>query len=478
MRRSHLLRWLPALLVTFALPAQAVCRAELAAQIDAIAARPELDRARLGVLVETLARSATERQTLYARDPDRYFVPASNVKLLTTAAALQQLGPDFTTRTSVYGRAQDGLTTLHVVGRGDPSFGESQMSAIAQQLQQQGIQRVSNLLGYDSYFTGSVVNPNWEWEDVQAGYGAPVNSLIFKENELGLTLFPQQVGQPLRVAWDNPMQAAQWQIENFSTTVAANQPEFVEVGRDLSQPVLRVYGQLIAGAAPETASIAVPEPGRQFLEALQQRLMQLAIPVAQTNLSSQPLSNGMTELAAVTSSPLSAWVERANRHSNNLYAEALLKSLGRAHDADAPATAAGIAAVEASLQPLGVAPDSYALADGSGLSRHNLATPATFVDTLQAMAFAPQQAPYRRSLAVAGESGTLRNRFRNTPVQGRLQGKTGAVSNNAALSGYLSPPQHPPVVLSILLNHVDQRGSILRQIIDEIVLQIAQLEDC
>ncbi|MEO0869811.1 MAG: D-alanyl-D-alanine carboxypeptidase, partial [Cyanobacteria bacterium J06642_11] len=122
----------------------------------------------------------------------------------------------------------------------------------------------------------------------------------------------------------------------------------------------------------------------------------------------------------------------------------------------------------------GVSPELYEVVDGSGLSRHNLATPQAFVDTLQAMARSPHAAAYRNSLAVAGTSGTLRNRLGGIA----FSGKTGALSHNASLSGYLNPPNHPPLVLSVMVNNLDQRGSVLRQTIDDIVRAAAQLRAC
>ncbi|MEM6254397.1 MAG: D-alanyl-D-alanine carboxypeptidase/D-alanyl-D-alanine-endopeptidase [Cyanobacteria bacterium P01_D01_bin.156] len=441
--------------------AHAYCRADLGQALDTIAAQPTLKKARLGVLVETQTG-----QVIYSRDADRYFVPASNVKLLTTAAALSSLGPNFTIRTSVYGNTNDG--SLQVVGRGDPTFSDQQLNNLASQIKNQGVTNISNLLGNDTHFAGPTVNPNWEWEDVQAGYGAPANSLILNANELGLTLYPQAVGQPLRVEWDDPAQ--RWQIENFSRSVGAGQPEYVSVGRDLSRPVLRVYGQLIAGSAPETASVAVPNPAEYFIGRFRQALSRQGITVAQTGLTNNAPAG--SELAAITSPPLAQWLVRTNRNSKNIYAEAILKSLG-AKDPD-NATAAGIEAVETILQRMGVNPDLYKIVDGSGLSRHNLATPQAFVDTLQAMARSPHGATYRNSLAVAGTSGTLRNRL------GGLQfaGKTGAVSHNASLSGYLQPPSYEPLVVSVLVNNLDQRSSVLRRTIDDIIRTVAQLRNC
>ena len=424
-----------------------VCPADLAAEIDEIAGQPPLQRGRLGILVETLGATKADRKALYARDAERYFIPASNAKLFTTAAALRRLGPNFRMRTSVYGSTHTtGLTTLRIVGRGDPSLTDEKLAELAQQLYQQGIRRVSNLIGDEHYFPGAAVNPNWEWEDVQAGYGAPVNSLILNRNAMGLSLLPQALGQPLQVVWDNPAWADQWRVDNTSRTVASTEAEYVDVGRDLSQPILRVTGQLIVGSQAETAAISIPNPGEHFLQQFRQTLEAAQITVAQTALTTTPTAALPPELAATESPPLSELLEPTNQNSQNLYAEALLKSLGVQSSPQSPldATEAGVAAVQTILASIGVDPESYTLADGSGLSRHNLTTPTALVNTLQGMAATPEAAIYKDSLSVAGVNGTLRNRFRNSPVAGRLQGKTGAVSSNASLSGYLTPPNHPP----------------------------------
>ncbi|NEQ25223.1 MAG: D-alanyl-D-alanine carboxypeptidase/D-alanyl-D-alanine-endopeptidase, partial [Microcoleus sp. SIO2G3] len=154
----------------------------------------------------------------------------------------------------------------------------------------------------------------------------------------------------------------------------------------------------------------------------------------------------------------------------------LLRQLGIATqpETDSPLQA-GIAAIETTLARIGVDPAGFDLADGSGLSRHNLVTPEAIVQTLQAMA---ASSAYRNSLAVAGESGTLINRFQGTIVQGRLQGKTGALSGVAALSGYLDPPIYEPIAFSILVNHFDVPVREVRPAIDAIVLQLAELQAC
>jgi D-alanyl-D-alanine carboxypeptidase/D-alanyl-D-alanine-endopeptidase (penicillin-binding protein 4) len=372
----------------------------------------------------------------------------------------------------------DGRTTLQVIGGGDPSFDQANLVALASQVAQQPIQSVDGVYGDDSAFPGAAVNPNWEWEDVQAGYGAPVNALMLDENEIVLSLVPQSVGEPLRVVWEEPSQGRGWQIENYSTTVAAGEPEFVSVGRELGRPVLRVWGQLIAGAPAESTSIAEPNPGQAFLDAFQTALAEQGIPVRQTRLAGVPAGDRWTPLATITSPPLAELLIPTNQNSNNLYAEALLKTLGRQDPAATDATVAGVAIARQVLAELGMDVTELVMVDGSGLARKNLVTPQAMVEVMQGMARSPHFPTYRNSLAVAGVSGTLRNRLQDTAAEGRLYGKSGAISRNFALAGYLEPPNYEPLAFSIFINNINARGSTARPIIDDIVLQLAELENC
>lgn len=460
-------------IVLLPLPAVALCEAELGPALEAIAAAPELQSTRLGILVET--QSGLQ---VYGRDADHFFVPASNVKLLTTAAVLHQLGPNYRIRTSIYGDPQSQSQPLLVVGRGDPSLTHADLTRLATGVQSRGIGQVSRLLGDDSYFPGSGYNPNWEWEDVQAGYGAPVNSLILNGNALDLSVAPQAVGQPLLVSWAQPAIAPPWRIDNYSSTVSAGAATGIHLDRGWGQPALALYGQLAAGSSPRTFSIAVPQPADYFLQQLASVLRQAGVQVGLTAVVTPP-PPGLSELASVESSPLSELLIPTNRDSDNLYAEALLKTLGMTSDPQAlDATQAGLDAIAAALNDLGLPPASFELVDGSGIARQNLATPRALVSTLQIMATHPQAQVYLDSLAVAGVSGTLRNRLRGTSLAGNLRGKTGALTGNVSLTGYLKPPGYEPLVVSILINHSDRHANQLRQIIDQMLLQIVQLRRC
>lgn len=448
-----------------------ICPSDLPGAIDAIASRPQFSRARWGMSIETLSNG----QTLYSREANRYFIPASNVKLLTTAAALRQLGANYRIRTSIYGNEN----LLRVVGRGDPSLTDAELRDLAKQLKQRGIRQVKQLIVEDGYFQGQLLNPDWEFGDVYASYGVSVNSLILNQNAIALTLSPQEVGQPLKAVWGEPLAALQWELENQSITVASGMPSSAAVNGILGQPVLQIRGQLAVDAKPITQFLAIRDPGKYFLQHLRIALAAEGIAVAQASVTSKAGNGNEPELAFVESPNLAKLIADTNQPSNNLYAEVLLRSLGISRNTNSPDSAAqGLTAIKDTLTQLGVDASGYALADGSGLSRHNLVSPEALVQMLKAMSRLPEFNIFRASLPVAGVSGTLSNRFKNTPAQGIVQAKTGTLSGNTALSGYVDAPNYQTVVFSIIVNQSDRSATPLRQAVDEMVVLLTRLKRC
>lgn len=394
----------------------ALCPAQLNSTVSSIAARSP--SAKWGVLAQTQGTGAT-RKTLVARNATQLFTPASNNKVFTTAAALQKLGSQYRIRTTVTGNANSpNLATLRIIGHGDPTLTTTQLRTLVQQVSRQGVRQVDQLIGDDTYFRGAAINPFWRLEDTQEAYGAPVNSLILNYNATGGSL--------------------------------------------------------------ETLDAAIPNPGNYLVQQFRNLLTAAKITVKQSTLvRSTPAPAGEVELAAIDSPPLSNLLIETNRESNNLFAEALLKTLGRVENpASLNATESGTAAVKAILTSLGVNPNQLAMVDGSGLASRNRTTPEALVQTLQAMAQSPEAQVFRNSLPVAGVNGTLAGRFRNTPAQGRLLAKTGTIGGVVALSGYLTPPNHPPIVLSILVNYSNDSVANIRADVDDVVLALTRLRSC
>ncbi|BAY36546.1 putative D-alanyl-D-alanine carboxypeptidase [Nostoc sp. NIES-2111] len=450
---------------------KSICPAQLETSIDAIVNRPLFNRVRWGILVAPLSSG----QTLYSRDAQKFFIPASNAKLLTTAAALQQLGTNFRIRTSIYQNDDGNLT---VVGRGDPSLNDTQLQALAQQLKQKGITQIKQLILDDSSIQGDIVNSTWQWQDVQADYGAPVGSFILNQNVFGLKLVPQTVGKTPQLLWNNTNESQQWLTVNQAVTVATKQPSYININRDLTGKILLIQGQVAANSEPYLVELPVVDPNYYFL-----RRFRTILATEKINLGNTLVANSAAnqrELAAVESPLLSELVIETNQNSNNLYAEALLRTLAFKQPGVQNKSSAdiGLEVIKMTLNKLGVDSTGYVLADGSGLSRRSLVTPEVLVQTLQGMAKTPAADIYRASLPLAGKSGTLINRLRNTPAEGIVQAKTGTLSGAIALSGYVNSPQYPPLVFSIMVNQSEQPASVLRQAIDEIVVLLAQLRTC
>ncbi len=450
---------------------QYLCPNDLDTAIEAIINRPQFKRSRWGILIQTL----NSGNTLYSLAADSYFTPASNTKLLTTAAILLKLGGNFRIRTPVYVTGEPpNLTSLRLKGQGDPSISTDRLKNIVHLLRDRGVKKIEKLIVDDSYFSQPRINATWEWFDIYQDYATSVSSLILNKNTVSLTLLPQRLGQPVKLRWSDPIAARQWQVENQTVTAPAGTDYGIEIEGLLGRSLLQIRGELAIDAEPDIWDLAVADPAHYFLESLRHVLLTEGIEVTRGVVDRQIQTTKLEkELTAILSPPLSVLLQEINQKSNNLYAEVLVQILGKELDIDT-----ALEGVTQSLTELGVAPQNYKLVDSSGLSRHNLISPQALVQTLRLMSQTRVAEIYRSSLAVAGNNGTLIKRFENTVIQGNLQGKTGTLSGVSTLSGYLNVPNYQPLVFSIMVNNSEQSNSKLNQAIDEIVLVLGGLKQC
>lgn len=459
-------------------PAPAICPSQLPTAINEIIDRPELRRYRWGIVVQALGATSQ----LYNRDGDRLFTPASNVKLITTAVALRHLGAAMRLRTSVYQLPRTGNTAnLLVVGRGDPTMTTIGLQAIAQQLKQRGERQIEQISFDDGYFRGEQTNSEWEWGDLSADYAPAINGLMLNQNVLSLNVSPQQVGMPLRYTWGDESLSS-WQVENQSMTTAVKEDNSVKAIAVFGKPVLRLTGKLFQTAQPVKLDLPVVNPAESFIGAFRQNLNLAGINVNSMRLGSGQSVLNLPELAAIDSPPISELIKETNQKSNNVYAEVLLRSIGRTHPQHYTSTedtsTLGIALVKQRLAELGVNPQAYSLRDGSGLSRHNLVAPTALIQVLSAIAAMPEGQLFRDSLPVAGVSGSLKNRMKGTLAQGIVRAKTGSMGGIVSLSGYVNSPKYSPLVFSIILNQHDRSTSSMVKIIDEITVLLSRLKQC
>ena len=445
-----------------------ICPVDLPQKIDNLISDPELKKAHWGILIKTLQ----DQTILYDYHGSQFFVPASNVKLLTTAAALVKLGGDYQIKTPVYSQGSGSkLGRLHLVGKGDPSLTIDQLRTVSNTLKYQGIKQIEKLILEDNTLPQNYLNSTWEWEDIYFDYAPVINQLILNQNAVNLALSPQGIGQPLKITWSDAIAAKQWQIINQTRTVAGNPSQALSIKGILGKSVLVLEGELSTQSQPDVSAIAVPDPVRYFAESFQQVLGTAGIQVDQLEIVNNTSFNSQEKLLLeISSPPIQELITETNQESNNLYAEALLNLIQENSDSRD--------SLKNILKSLGLDPNSYILKDGSGLSRQNLVSPEIFVQLLTAMAQSPLGESYRKSLAIAAEKGTLSNRFQNTAVAGNLHAKTGTLSGSSALSGYLDNPNFQPLVFSILVNNSEQPSPILRKAIDSIIILLSQLKKC
>ncbi|MEO1802591.1 MAG: D-alanyl-D-alanine carboxypeptidase/D-alanyl-D-alanine-endopeptidase [Cyanobacteria bacterium J06629_2] len=442
------------------------CDHDLDQAIAQVINRPQLKRSRWGIEVQTLAGDS-----LYSLDGDKFFNPASAAKLLVSAAGILELGAQYRIETPIYsGGTPPVLDSLRFKGQGDPTISSQSLKDIVHQLQDKGIKRIENLIIDDSYFAPPAINPTWEWVDVHSYFATAANSTILNQNTVTLTLLPQEIGQPVKFWWNDAIAASQWQVINQATTGETDIEYAVEIDGDLGKPLLKLRGELAVNERPDVWDLAVVDPAQYFLETLRLYLSQGGIKVDRGIVVEQQETYVDTKLTAIDAPPLSKILAGINQESNNLYAEVLGKILAQKMQVDT-----SIDAVNQTLERLGIDSENYVLIDTSGLSRQNLVTPQTLVAVLQLMS---QDSDYRESLAVAGTSGTLKRRFVDTPIQGKLWAKTGTLTGVGALSGYLQTQHRGLLAFSVLVNNSELEHREIRRAIDEIVVILNRLQQC
>jgi serine-type D-Ala-D-Ala carboxypeptidase/endopeptidase (penicillin-binding protein 4) len=355
------------------------------------------------------------------------------------------------------------------------------LESISQQLKQRGERQIGQISFDDSYFRGEQINGDWEWGDLSLDYAVAINSLMLNQNSNPLIVSQQQIGMPLQYTWKNPSLNS-WQVDNQTLTVAANQTSNVNAIVTFGKPIVKLTGKLAQNATSTQIDLPVLNPVESFVMGFRQSLTQAGINVGDTRLVISQHPEDLTEVAAINSPPISELINEVNQKSNNIYAEALLKSIGHTHPehstSNEDTSTLGFAMFKQRLTEMGVDAQAYRLRDASGLSRHNLVAPSAFVRILSAMAATPDAKIYRDSLPISGITGSLRNRMKGTLAQGIVQAKTGSMSGIVSLSGYINPPEHPPLVFSVMLNQHDRSTSQMSKIVDEIMILLARLKTC
>ena len=463
-------------------------RGVLADRIAEVLEDDDFDSAYWGALVVDLETG----QRLYESNAYGRFIPASNMKLFTTASALDALGPQFRYSTRLYadGEIQNGtlLGSLVVRGSGDPTFGGRYTAGDltqafrqwADSLRAAGVRRVVGpVVGDDDVFDDVGLGKGWAWDDLVYAYAAPVSGLQFGEGTVEVTTTGTEAGQPARlsVAPDD----GYVRLVNRTTTGGPNAESY---SRDLAANVYTVSSTVLPGET-QAENLAVVNPTDYFVNTLVSVLRREGIEVEGRAVDvdewgARPRYERMTRVATHLSPELAAIVGVTNTDSNNLYAEQILRTVGAYTYTGTQfalgSTEAGVMAGEPFLRRIGIDPADLSLVDGSGLSAMNRLTPAATVTLLDAMHRHPDAATrdaFYRSLAVGGLTGTLSGRYRGGIARGNVHAKTGYISGARTLSGYVTAANGHRIAFSLMCNNYQTTTARVNRAQDAIVETLA-----
>jgi D-alanyl-D-alanine carboxypeptidase/D-alanyl-D-alanine-endopeptidase (penicillin-binding protein 4) len=394
--------------------------------VDSLVSQPKFRSAEFGVLIVNPATG----DTIYSRNAGKLFIPASNMKIVTSAVALKELGPDFRYKTTfaARGTVRDSVLNgdLIVIGRGDPSISDTLrgsamnvMLGFADSLAAHGIHHITGaLVSGGNAFPDSIYGESWGWDDLGEYYGAGTDELFFNE---GMA------------------------------------PTFPKAGGGLDS--------LFSGPSHD--------PDRSYLNALAlgltRRGMTVAGGVAPKSLDPLP---PIDTLFVFSSLPLREILPAFLKPSQNQIGELLLKTIGLEKTGFGMADSA-LRIVREHLLGWGAEPDGFVLRDGSGLSPHDLLTPETIVRVLAAQEKEPNFQIYYDAMPIAGVNGTIRNRMKGTLAQGNIHAKTGTLQHAISLSGYVTTADGDRIIFSVLCNNFTTPSSAVTAVGNAIGVALA-----
>jgi D-alanyl-D-alanine carboxypeptidase/D-alanyl-D-alanine-endopeptidase (penicillin-binding protein 4) len=442
--------------------AAASAHAGLEADVNAVLADKLLAKAQASIDIVRLGPTASSAATLFQHHAEAPMVPASNLKVITTSAALERLGPDFKFRTLLVQHGPD----LVLIGDGDPTLGDAEMlrksnwdvdtvfRTWAAALAKRNIGPVRNVIVDDSVFDTEFLHPHWPVDQVQKRYVAEVAGLNLNANCVDFFIKPTVGGDLVRYTTD-PI-TSYITVKNGCLTGEENA---IWLSRTAGSNEIILRGQARA-ANDQPVSITVHDTplfaGTVLAESLKAGGVRVDGQVirdrSQRQAYAQSNNLGWT-LLAVHETPLTTVISRANKDSMNLYAECVCKRLGF-ETRGAGTWANGTAAVAEFLKDIGVADSEYHLDDGCGLSKQNAISSNLMVKVLTHNWYGKNSKVFVNTLAVAGIDGTMEDRFRGTDLRGRVFAKSGFVNNVSTLSGYLHGKDDGWYAFSILLNEI------------------------
>lgn len=418
-----------------------------------------------GSQVSLLVRDATTGEVLYDRDSGNRMLPASNMKLLTSTAAMHTLGPDFRFHTDVLTAApQHGdklFGNLYLKGYGDPTTLAGDYADLARQVAASGIRKVfGNIVADDTYFDSIRLGSFWSWDDEPFYYSAQTSALTVAPDtdyDSGTVIVESLPGATVGAPVNLTMvpQTRVLRLVNTATTGPAGSAYTLNVERDHGSNTVRVTGSVPLDDTGGQDWVTVWEPATYAADVFRRALAATGVQVlGGIRTGTAPTARRLARDESMTVGELMVPFMKL---SNNMHAEALVKTMG-AETAGDGSWDAGLESIVAYLQRAGADPATLRITDGSGLSRADQITTDSISDLLLAAQREPWFDRWYASLPVAGNpdrfvGGTLRNRMRGTPAANNVRAKTGTLTGVTALSGYVTDADGRKLVFSMMANN-------------------------
>jgi D-alanyl-D-alanine carboxypeptidase/D-alanyl-D-alanine-endopeptidase (penicillin-binding protein 4) len=449
---------------------------------------PEFENAYWGVMIKSLKTG----ETVYARNENKMFMPASNMKLFTSASAMKVLGPDYryTTRLVSNGGISDSVLSgdIIIVGNGDPTisgrYNEGKVTETFEQwadsLKALGIKEIAgNVIGDDNCFDDGYYGTGWSADYETDYYAAQFSGISFNDNCVDLRIVPSATIADICSVFVVPNTGYVSIINQTVTAPVEDSVNDITFQRKRGTNVIYIRGSISQGKEPWTESVAIDNPTLYTVTVLKEILASKGITVRGAAVDIDDMTDTLDygdslHLASFTSVPYSVIVRTINKPSQNFYAEQVFRTMGKERFGIGK-SGNGRNAAYSVLSQWGVDTVRLRYADGSGLSRLNLITPKDIVSILSGIRGEGEKyfLPFYESLPIAGVDGTIRNRMKGTAAEGNVHAKTGSIGYVRSLSGYVTGLDGEMFAFSIIANHYTVPTRLAERIQNDVCVMLA-----
>ncbi|KAN0039914.1 hypothetical protein ACTA71_007151 [Dictyostelium dimigraforme] len=449
-----------------------------------------------GVIADIYTPSNGQFTNIFSLNELQAFTPASNTKLFTTISIFYTFGEDFKVFTPFFtdkpfnnGGTTSELDFICVKGMGDPSMTMDDLVEAANFFTSSStLKKVNKLLLDTSFYNiGNGVDGNipsaWEWEDLTSTYGSIPTPLMINENTMNIYITPSNVigGKPTASFKYSGEDKYLPVVMLATTTASSSSSSSLSYSFKMSSQSIYITGNCNINGGVQTITVPILDPEQYFLTVFSSLLEDGGVQLGQSVVGSCNYTGMDYKSFEVISPELSKMLNYTLLTSDNLYAETFLRQMGTFNSAASQSTPTYQAGLQYIQETLAIPTSLYTQVDGSGLSRSNFITPKsliTVIENVYTNAGDPEH-DYISYLPVAGLSGTLSNRFINSPASGIVHAKTGSMTSVNALTGVILPNglsdnQQNSIFFSIVANNSPAQNSDIIEIIDQIVILLTK----